>query len=312
MFEELENLEKQEGKRKQFPKNAKCYVCGDTYNNIRLRRFNNYCLCTKHYMQLIKYKKITDPTSRQHRKENIKCCICGEIKMGSYNDKPYCRKHYLQMSRYGKVFPTIFDPNEWIDCGDYMECILKDKKGIEIGRTKIDKQDYPILRKYKLYMRHQSSKNYAMFSVRGTSRKYLVHRFLFGMQNEKFSIDKVVDHINGDSLDNRRSNLRVCTQHQNSLNGRKKGKIVGVKFIPSYNGTEKSKWEAGICSNYKNIYLGYYNTQEEAILARLKKEKELCGEYGPNKDLYYIINHPSPIEEISKVLNTFKVSLDGV
>ena len=45
-----------------------------------------------------------------------------------------------------------------------------------------------------------------------------------------------------------------------------------------------------------------------ALLARLKKEQELCGEYGPNKDLYYVLNHPSPIKELHKYIN----SLEGV
>lgn len=34
-----------------------------------------------------------------------------------------------------------------------------------------------------------------------------------------------------------------------------------------------------------------------------EKEKELCGEYGPNKDLFYILDYPSPIEELKKVLS---------
>lgn len=41
----------------------------------------------------------------------------------------------------------------------------------------------------------------------------------------------------------------------------------------------------------------------EVVLARLKK-KELFGEYGPNKDFYYIIDHSSPIEEINRVIPT--------
>lgn len=90
-------------------------------------------------------------------------------------------------------------------------------------------------------MRNQMGKNYAHFSLKGSGKKVAIHRFLLGLSDIKYSIDQVVDHINGDSLDNRKSNLRICTQHQNTQNGRKKGKIVGVKFINSYNGTNKSK-----------------------------------------------------------------------
>ncbi len=55
-------------------------------------------------------------------------------------------------------------------------------------------------------------------------------------------------------------------------------------------------------SNYKSIHLGTFETYEEAVLARLIKERELCGEFGPNKDFYYIISHPSPIQELKRVL----------
>ena len=55
-------------------------------------------------------------------------------------------------------------------------------------------------------------------------------------------------------------------------------------------------------SNYKTINLGYFDTYEEAVIARLKKEKEICGSFGPNKDLYYLLDYLSPIEELKKVL----------
>lgn len=305
-FKELENLEKIKTKRVRMPDDVTCYVCGCNRSQARFRRYNEYYLCEKHYSQLEKYHKIIDPTPRKHKKdeEELKCCLCGELKMGNIDNKPYCRKHYIQLSRHGEIKSTIYDKNEWIDCGDYYECVLKNKNSVEVGRTKIDKKDYDSLKDFKLYMKVQDSKSYAYFSERVSSKKYAVHRYLLGMSNEKYTIDKVVDHINGDSLDNRRSNLRICTQYQNAQNNRKRNKIVGVRFIKSYNGTTTQKWMAQICSNYKTIHLGYYDTQSEAVLARIKKEKEICGEYGPNKDLYYLLDHPSPIEELNNILGT--------
>ena len=307
-FPELENLEKQKLKRIVMPKDAKCYVCGCGRDYIKLRRYNEYCLCEKHFNQLNKYHKIIDSTPRQRKKseDELKCCICGDLKMASFGGKPYCRRHYLQMTRHGETFNTIYEENEWIDCGNYYECILKDKNSNEVARTKIDKEDYDKLKDFKLYARHQTDKWYALISEKGTSKKYFVHRFLMGLKDSEYSINEVVDHINGNSLDNRKSNLRICTQHENSKNGRKTNRIVGISFIKNYNGTNKSKWTARICHNYKTIYLGYYDTAEEALLARLKKEQELCGEYGPNKDLYYVLNHPSPIKELHKYINSLE------
>ena len=107
------------------------------------------------------------------------------------------------------------------------------------------------------------------------------------------------DHINGDSLDNRIANLRVCTVKQNTQNVRKGNKIIGISKSPNKN----NRWIARIMSNYRTINLGYFDTYEEAVIARLSKEKEICGEFGPNKDLYYILEHLSPIEELKKVLS---------
>ena len=56
-------------------------------------------------------------------------------------------------------------------------------------------------------------------------------------------------------------------------------------------------------SNYKTINIGYYDTFEEAVLARISKEFELFGEFGPNKKFYYLLSHPSPIDELKKVLS---------
>ena len=54
-------------------------------------------------------------------------------------------------------------------------------------------------------------------------------------------------------------------------------------------------------NNYKTLNLGIFETYEEAVLTRITKEYELCGEYGPNKDLFYVLNLPYPLEELSKI-----------
>ena len=93
-----------------------------------------------------------------------------------------------------------------------------------------------------------------------------------GLTEEKFSIDRVVDHINGDSLDNRVSNLRICTHAENAQNCRTSTKVVRVGWLKY-----SRKWTARIMINYKGIHLGNFNSYEEAVLARLQKEFEVCG-----------------------------------
>lgn len=302
-FSILEGLTLIKSPRTTMPKDATCFVCGMTRQEGRLRRFNEYCMCEKHYRQMVKQHKITDPTKRIHKKpqEELVCCICGDPKMGAVDGKNYCRKHYIQITRNGEIKNTVYTPNEWIDCGDYYECVLKDKNAQEVARTKIDKEDKEKFKDYKLYARSQNGKMYAHFSIKGSGKKLAVHRYLMNLANEKYTIDHVVDHINGDSLDNRKCNLRICTQQQNSKNIRKSGKITGVRFHKKYNGYNYSKYSAVIMNNYKSIHLGYFDTKAEAILARITKERDLCGEYGPNKNLFYILDQPSPLEELKKM-----------
>ena len=79
------------------------------------------------------------------------------------------------------------------------------------------------------------------------------------------------------------------------INIRKNKKVVGV------NQKKDGRYSARLMHNYKGLNLGFYSTYEEAVLARIKKEKELCGEYGPNSDLFYVLNLPSPLDELKKV-----------
>lgn len=73
-----------------------------------------------------------------------------------------------------------------------------------------------------------------------------------------------VDHINGNRLDNRRCNLRLCTNEQNRRNQKKQ---QNVKFKGVYRRKEDGKWEARIALNKQRIHLGRFETAEEAAAA---------------------------------------------
>jgi hypothetical protein len=75
-----------------------------------------------------------------------------------------------------------------------------------------------------------------------------------------------VDHINHDKLDNRRENLRVCTNSQNQMNLQKRpGTLSEFKGV-TYERLRR-KWKARIKAGGRGIHLGYYRTQEEAATA---------------------------------------------
>ena len=95
-----------------------------------------------------------------------------------------------------------------------------------------------------------------------------------------------VDHINGNPLDNRKDNLRVCTQQENCMNRRhrtdNKSGYKGVCYVkkPKDMINELSKpWHAQLKFNQKHIRLGMYKTKEEAARAYDKKAIELFGEF---------------------------------
>lgn len=84
-----------------------------------------------------------------------------------------------------------------------------------------------------------------------------------------------VDHINGNTLDNRKRNLRVCTTGQNQCNSRaKSGKFKGVSFDKT-----KNKWIARIQADKKPKRIGAFDTEIEAAQAYDLAAKEIHKEY---------------------------------
>lgn len=181
--------------------------------------------------------------------------------------KGYCKKHYVQIQRHGKILDrTSKDKNEIVLHDDYAEIILYSKKQEEVARTIIDLDDIDKVKNYKWYL---DGRGYVYC---GTIRNSL-HRLIINCPE-----DKVIDHINHNKLDNRKSNLRTCTQQQNTINRSKTSRntsgYVGVCYKPKIN-----KWQSYITVNKKPMHLGYYNTLEEAIEVRKQAEIKYFGEY---------------------------------
>lgn len=199
-----------------------------------------------------------------------KCSVCNKecktLKRGM------CEKHYRQFMKYGECKRTKYDPNEIVEYEDYAEIILYDKHCEEIARALIDLDDVDNVKEYKWCID-------AYGYVRGGSTKKIqLHRFIMNCPD-----GKVVDHINHNPLDNRKSNLRICTKQQNEMNisirSHNTSGITGVSIHKQTN-----KWRAYIEYNQKYIHLGLFNTKEEAIEARKQAEIEYFGEYRNKED----------------------------
>lgn len=86
----------------------------------------------------------------------------------------------------------------------------------------------------------------------------------------------VVDHMNGDTLDNRRCNIRVVPRAVNNQNRKmtscNTSGHMGVSFDAS-----RGLWHAYIGTGKKRVYVGRFASKEEAAVARIAKEVELWG-----------------------------------
>lgn len=224
---------------------------------------------------------------RSNSLKGIRCEVCENQAFARFHEQPLCKRHYMQMYHNGKFLDrTIFEPNKWELFEDHAICVTYNKKGVANSIVKVDLDKVEELRQFKIYCRLNNGKRYACISIGG--RKILLHRYLMGIHNNEYTLSTTIDHMNGDSLDNRMANLRICPQRDNMKNIHKEGKVTGVSHL------RNGKWVARIMSNYRTLNLGTFDDKEGAIIARLKKEKELFGEFGPNRELYYLLDHPSP------------------
>lgn len=110
--------------------------------------------------------------------------------------------------------------------------------------------------------------------IDGRQKTILLHRWVMGMPE-----GMIVDHINGNGLDNRCKNLRVCTQSQNNANqkGAKHNSKSGHKGVYWHKAAQK--WCAEVVFDYKKHYLGVYKNKLDAVEAYNKKAKELYGDF---------------------------------
>lgn len=148
---------------------------------------------------------------------------------------------------------------------------------LQLARGKlaiVDPDDFGMLEKHSW---RTTEKGYAAASILidGKRQNVRMHRLIMGLPNGD---PRKVDHINGNRLDNRRSNLRICTAAENNRNAR-----IGNTNTSGLKGVHWDKinqvWRAQIHVNGRNRTLGRFKDQEQARQAYEKAAKELHGEF---------------------------------
>ena len=135
----------------------------------------------------------------------------------------------------------------------------------------VDEDDYERLSNYTWYLRNIDRTGLKYIACWMDGKNIPIHQVVTGQ--------KLIDHINGDTLDNRKCNLRVVTKQQNSFNARKTRKKTSSKYKGVSWCKRRRKWIAYICKNYKLKNLGYFPDEKIAALAYNEAAKQLFGEY---------------------------------
>lgn len=153
------------------------------------------------------------------------------------------------------------------------QCIIElfNKKKEKVGETIVDEDIYYLLKIFTMNL-SKNKVNINVIDYDNNRKNMFLSRFIMNYNGENF-----IDHINNNTLDNRKCNLRIVTPEQNSMN-RKSQK----KSLSKYIGVSKKykKWQVEITFKGKKIYLGSFSDEIEAAKSRDIATKKYFGEYG--------------------------------
>lgn len=138
----------------------------------------------------------------------------------------------------------------------------------------IDDEDWDIVKEYSWRIATPSNCTYAVATplIGNKNRNVLMHRLILS------AADRMIDHIDGNGLNNHRDNLRFCSHSQNAQNSRKhyvaSSRFKGVSWE-----RDRGKWRVQITISGKQKRVGRFLTEKDAAAAYNKAAVKAFGEF---------------------------------
>lgn len=216
------------------------------------------------------------------------CQVCGRVDGNrvSHHAKSgmtLCEKHKNQYNRHGSFMEqSKFENNKVEFKGDECWLGLNNFKGGISDWCVIDSDDYDKIKDYKWFKRNDGRVVANVTSLNIGVSHLRIHNIIMNF-NEDLKYEYEVDHIDCNTLNNKKSNLRIVTKSKNGMNrGLQSNNLTGVCGVVSIKHNNQSPWMPQIKINRKMIRLGTEYSFDEAVKKRLIAEAELFKEHSNN------------------------------
>jgi len=145
-------------------------------------------------------------------------------------------------------------------------------------RTRVDAEDADWLDEFNYWICPKKCGDYVQRSV-----MYHGHAIMIPLARDIlgcYDPNLIVDHINGDTMDNRKSNLRIATRAQNRVNSKKVAEATSkYKGVAARYGKKGTRYEAYAYEDGTKIHLGMFDDEDKAARAANREMKRIWGEF---------------------------------